>query len=226
MYADDVVLLPHDPLTGTGCDVGSYGLGGQGVWHDYQRRQPRLDAEIQVQQPAKGRLAVPVPEVKGPRTRWCGRCGEDQGGGETRAKGLTAFQSFSSFSNVWANKKLQLAHKMQVYHSYVVPCFLYGTEAGNWTAAHVSMLEQHTQGPVCAALMGVSRAERHTWQHIRTTCDSKPLELMLVQRTFRWLGHVMCMPDHLVRYPAMTFNCAPVGGQGGCGSGWPRGLCQ
>jgi hypothetical protein len=54
-----------------------------------------------------------------------------------RAKGLAAFQSFS---NVWTNKKLKLAHKMRVYHTYVVPCFLYGTEAGNWynwTAAHV-----------------------------------------------------------------------------------------
>jgi hypothetical protein len=41
-----------------------------------------------------------------------------------RAKGLAAFQSFS---NVWTNKKLKLAHKMRVYHTYVVPCFLYGT---------------------------------------------------------------------------------------------------
>ncbi len=52
-------------------------------------------------------------------------------------------------------------------------------------------------------------------QHIRTTCGSKPLELMLIQRTLRWLGHVMRMPDH--RYPAMVFNCMPVGGQRGRG---------
>jgi hypothetical protein len=69
-----------------------------------------------------------------------------------------------------------------VYHSYVVPCFLDGTEAGNWTAAHVNTLEAaHT---ACLRhIMGVSRVERRTLQHIRTTCGSKSLERMLIQRT-------------------------------------------
>jgi hypothetical protein len=71
-------------------------------------------------------------------------------------------------------------------------------------------------------IMGVSRAERHTLQHIRTTCGSKSLELMLIQRTFRWLGHVMRMPDH--RYPAMAFSCMPVGGQRGRGQ--PKATCR
>ncbi len=115
---------------------------------------------------------------------------------------------------MWANQKLKLAHKMRVYHSYVVPCFLYGTEAGNWTAAHAHMLE--TAHTACLRrIMGVSRAEHHTLQHIRTTCGSKSLELMLIQRTFRWLGHVMRMPEH--QYPAMAFNCMPVGGWRGRG---------
>jgi hypothetical protein len=84
---------------------------------------------------------------------------------------------------------------------------LYGTEAGNRTAAHVSMLE--TAHTACVRrIMSMSRAERHTLQHIRTTCGSKPLELMLIK--FWWLGHVMRMPDQ--RYPAMTINCMPVGG--------------
>jgi hypothetical protein len=110
---------------------------------------------------------------------------------------------------VWANKKLKLAHKMRVYHTYVVPCFLYGTEAGNWTAAHVSMLEI-AQSACLRRIIRVSRTKRYTLQHIRTTCGSKALELTLIQRTLRWLGHVMRMPDH--RYPAMAFNCMPVGG--------------
>jgi hypothetical protein len=37
----------------------------------------------------------------------------------------------------------------------------------------------------------------------------------LFQRAFRWLGHVMHMPEH--RYPAMAFNCMPVGGWRGRG---------
>jgi hypothetical protein len=73
-----------------------------------------------------------------------------------RAKGLAAFQSFSK-----AHQKLTLAHKMRLYRSNVVPCFLYGTEAGNWTAAHMNMLQAaHT---ACLRhIIGVSMAERHT----------------------------------------------------------------
>jgi hypothetical protein len=62
-----------------------------------------------------------------------------------RAEGLAAFQSCS---NVWANQKFKLAHKMLMYHSHVVHCFLYGIEAGNWTVAHVNTLETaHTACP-------------------------------------------------------------------------------
>ncbi len=59
-------------------------------------------------------------------------------------------------------------------------------------------------------IMGVSRVERRTLQHIRTTCGSKSLERMMIQRTFRRLGHVMCVPDNF--YTAMAFSCKPVGG--------------
>jgi hypothetical protein len=78
----------------------------------------------------------------------------------------------------------------------------------------VSMLET-AHSAWLRRIVGVSRAERHTLQHIRTTCGSKPLELMLIQRTLRWLGHVMRMPNH--QYPAMAFNCMPVGGHAGEG---------
>ena len=59
--------------------------------------------------------------------------------------------------------------------------------------------------------MGVSTVDRHTLQHIRTTCNCQPLELMLIKRAFQWLGHVARMPA--TRYPAMVFDCKPAGGK-------------
>lgn len=218
MYADDVVLLSHDPQ-----ELAEMLVVIDQVAREYGMTINAAKTEIQVQQPARGG-AVPVPEVQlsggvvktASEFKYLGSWiqedwGMDKEVAVRRAKGLAAFQSFS---NVWTNKKLQLAHKMRVYHTHVIPYFLYGMEAGNWTAAHVSSLE--TAHTACLRrIMGVSRADRHTLQHIRTTCSSKPLELLLFQRTFRWLGHVMRMPDH--RYPAMTFNCMPVGGRRGRG---------
>jgi hypothetical protein len=194
MYADDVVLLSHNPQ-----ELAAMLIAIDQVAREYGMTINAAKTEIQVQQPAKGET-VPVPEVKLPggevktasefkyHGSWIQQdWGMDKEVAVRRAKGLAAFQSFS---NVWTNKKLKLAHKMRVYHTYVVPCFLYGTEAGNRTAAHVSMLE--TAHSACLRrIMGVSRAERHTLQHIRTTCGSKPLELMLIQRTLRWLGRPM-----------------------------------
>ena len=60
--------------------------------------------------------------------------------------------------------------------------------------------------------MGANRASHHMLQHIRSSCGSQPMELMLIKRTLQWLGHAMRMPDH--RYPGMVFGCVPEGGVG------------
>jgi hypothetical protein len=75
---------------------------------------------------------------------------------------------------------------------------------------HLSRLE--TAHSACLRrIMGVGVADRHTLQHICSTCESQPLELMITQRTMQWLGHVMRMPAG--RYPAMVFGCKPEGGK-------------
>ena len=124
-----------------------------------------------------------------------------------RAKGLGVFQTFDK---VWSSSKLRLKDKMAVYNTFVLPHFVYGAETWNCTANHLSRLE--TAHSACLRrIMGVRIADRHTLQHIRSTCESQPLELMITKRTMQWLGHVMRMP--VGRYPAMVFGCKPVGGR-------------
>jgi hypothetical protein len=113
MYADDVVLLSHDPQ-----ELAVMLVVMDQVARQYDMTINAAKTEIQVQQPAKDK-AAPVPDVRLPggevKTasdfRYLG-CWiqHDWGMGKEaavrRAKGLAAFQSFS---NVWANQKLKLA---------------------------------------------------------------------------------------------------------------------
>jgi hypothetical protein len=118
MYADDVVLLPHDPQ-----ELAVMLVVMDQVAREYGMAINAAKSEIQEQQPSKGK-AAPVPEVNLPggevktashfRYLWQldqQDWGMDKEAAVRRAKGLAAFQSFS---NVWANQKLKLAHKMRV----------------------------------------------------------------------------------------------------------------
>ena len=106
-------------------------------------------------------------------------------------------------NKVWSSSKLRLKDKMAVYNTFVLPHFVYGAETWNCTADHLSRLE--TAQSACLRriiIMGVRVADdRHTLQHIRSTCESQPLELMITQRTMQWLGLVMRMPL-AGRYPS------------------------
>jgi hypothetical protein len=219
MYADDVVLLSHKPS-----ELAVMLVVMDQVALEYGMTINAAKTEIQVQQAAtkSQQLEAPTVELSGGPVKvtqefkylgsWIGQdWGVDKEVAARRGRALGVFQTFS---NVWANKKLRMAEKMAVYNSFVVPHFLYGAEAWNCTTGHMHALE--TAHSACLRrIMGVSRADRHRLQHIHMVCDSQPLELMLIQRTFQWLGHVMRMPDH--RYPAMVFGCTPEGGKRGRG---------
>ena len=116
---------------------------------------------------------------------------------------------FHSFGKVWCNKKLRVSHKMAVYNSFVLPHFLYGCEAWNCQSAQLSILE--TAHRYCLRhIMGVDLSARHSTEHVMEVCHSQPMGLMIMKRTFKWLGHVMRMP--VERYPRATYACVPLGG--------------
>jgi hypothetical protein len=225
MYADDVVLLSHDPE-----ELAAMLVVMDQVAQEYGMTINAAKTEVQIQQAARGN-PVPAPAVQlvGGQVKvtqefkylgsWMQEdWGVDKEVANRRGRALGVFQSFS---NVWTNAKLGLAEKMAVYNSFVLPHFLYGSEAWNCNAGHIHALE--TAHTACLRrIMGVSRADRHRLQHIRGVCGSQPLELLLIKRTFQWLGHVMRMPAH--RYPAMVYGCAPASGRRGRGR--PRATFQ
>ena len=214
MYADDVVLMSHDPQ-----ELAAMLRAMDEVASEYGMAINSAKTEIQIQQAAGAQQASsPAVTLSGGPVKtvqdfkylgsWIqGDCGVSKEIAVRRARGLGVFESFSK---VWASKHLGVVHKMAVYNAFILPHFLYGAETWNCTATQVHTLE--TAHSVCLRrIMGVSTVDRHTLQHIRTTCNCQPLELMLIKRTFQWLGHVARMPA--TRYPAMVFGCKPAGGK-------------
>ncbi len=180
LYADDMVLMSHDPaeltvmLQAMDKVAARYGLSINAA-----------KTEIQVQWPVAGEAGqVPSVTLSGGAVKaaedlkYLGSWVQQDGGMSKeiearRAKGVGVFQSFDK---VWSSRKLRLKDKMAVYNTFVLPHFLYGAEMWNCTAEHLSRLE--TAHSACLRrIMGVSVADRHTLQHIRTTCGSESLAL-------------------------------------------------
>lgn len=128
---------------------------------------------------------------------------------EVEIRRARALGMFESFNRVWENNKLCVAHKMAVYNAFIVPHFLYGSEAWNCTASQLHMLE--TAHSACLRhIMGVDKYAHHSMSHIYEVCHSQPITLTVIQNVFRWLGHVLRMSKE--RYPRMAYGCLPVGG--------------
>ena len=113
-----------------------------------------------------------------------------------------------SYEKVWLNRKLRVADEMAIHKSLVLPHLLYGCETWNCSSAHLDSLEV-AHSSCLRRIMGVDLSARHTMAHVREVCGTHPVRLMIVKRTFQWLGHVARMPGS--RLPKMTYNCVADG---------------
>ena len=221
MYADDVVLMSHDPA-----ELAVMLRIMDEVASEYGMSINASKTEIQIQQVPGAEKPCPEVALQGGAVKVCKDfkylgswmqqgCRVDKEVAVRRGRALSVFQSFSK---VWASKQLQVKHKMAVYKTFVLPHFLYGAETWNCTLTQVRSLE--TAHSACLRrILGVTLAGRHSLQHVRKCCGIEALELMLIRRTFQWLGHVMRMDS--CRYPAKVFGCIPEDGRRGRGR--PRG---
>jgi hypothetical protein len=213
LYADDMVLLSFDPV-----ELAAMLRVVDEVASEYGMTINAAKTEIQIQHTASSHAPAPTVTLSGGEVKaaqefkYLGGWTQEDWGMEKeiearRGRGMGVFQRFGK---VWANRKLKVAHKMAVYNSFVMPHFLYGSETWNCTATQLHALE--TAHSACLRrILGASLTDRHSLQHIRHACGSQPIELLVIKRTFQWLGHVMRMPA--TRYPAMVFGCVPDGGK-------------
>jgi hypothetical protein len=87
---------------------------------------------------------------------------------------------------------------VQVFDTFVVPHFLYGSETWNLMQTQQKQLEVAYSSSL-RRILGVKVTNRHCLTHIWEVYKAKPLTLLLRQRMLRWLGHVARLSQD--RYP-------------------------
>eukprot|EP00955_Chlamydomonas_euryale_P041347 351960-Chlamydomonas_euryale.AAC.4 len=112
---------------------------------------------------------------------------------ETDVRNVRALAAFCQFQDIWASLKLSNKQKMDVYHTFVLPSFLYGCATRTWTEVQVGRLEvTHSN---CLRRVGVKLTDRHRLEAIRERCGTSSLELMVRRPTLQWMGHVLRMDE-------------------------------
>jgi hypothetical protein len=87
---------------------------------------------------------------------------------------------------------------MKVFKSFILPHFTYGSETWNLTIVQQELMER-AYSSCLRGILGLRVSDRHSLKHIRDTCNTKPLTVLLAQSRLRWLGHVARMQGD--RYP-------------------------
>lgn len=219
LYADDMVLMAHDPL-----EMAEMLRAMDEVTRAYGMCINAGKTEIMIVDPTGKAQQVMVPSVVlsggavkqveefkylGGWVDGLGTCAK-----EVTVRAGKALGVFQGFKGVWDNRFMKLADKMVVYKAFVMPHLLYGVETWNLTKAHIQKLEV-VHSACMRMLIGARRSEHRTLTSIREQCGMPALELIIIQRTLQWLGHVARMESH--RYPYIALFGDIVGGKRGRG---------
>ena len=212
LYADDLVLMSHDPeelahmlvvLDGV---MNAHGMRINAAKTEIMlipalssRRQSQahdvLQQSLSFQVQLAGGVVHQVEEFKylGSYLQKDGGCDRDV----TARRGKT-WGVFQGLKGVWNNRHLRLKDKAAVYRTFVMPHLLYGVETLNLTQLQLQSLEV-THNNCLRQLIGVRIADRQPMDKVREACGLPALRELVVKRTLSWLGHVARMPP--TRYP-------------------------
>jgi Reverse transcriptase (RNA-dependent DNA polymerase) len=211
MYADDIVLMSHDPnelLKMLECvDVVAlkYGMMINAAKTEVQIEHAREETVIPTFNVSSGPVKI-TNEFKYLGS-WIGEdCSLDK---EIRVRMGAAVGRFHSFAKIWANRSMPLKSKMKVYNTFVLPLFLYASDTWPFTKSQLEVLEvAHTM--CLRMILRVERSDRHSNKYIYEQCRSAPLKISVIRRSLQWMGHVMRMDD--TRLPRMVMGAVIVGG--------------
>ena len=122
-----------------------------------------------------------------------------------------ASRTFGSLYRVlWCRKRVKTATKMRLFKSVVLSTLLYGSETWVPSAANLKRLQAFIMGCL-RVILGVTRWDKKRNTELRSMAGIERVEVMVMRRRLRWLGHVERMADS--RIPKGLLVCRPLVGK-------------
>ena len=122
-----------------------------------------------------------------------------------------ASRTFGSLYRVlWCRKRVKTATKMRLFKSVVLSTLLYGSETWVPSAANLKHLQAFIMGCL-RVILGVTRWDKKRNTELRSMAGIERVEVMVMRRRLRWLGHVERMADS--RIPKGLLVCRPLVGK-------------
>ena len=122
-----------------------------------------------------------------------------------------ASRTFNSLCRVlWYRRRIKTRTKMRLFKAVVLPTLLYGSETWVPIAVHVKRLQGFIMK--CAwVILGVTRWNEKRNTDLRAKAGLKRVEVMMMKRKLRWLGHAARMKKD--RIPKCLLVCKPAVGK-------------
>ena len=101
-----------------------------------------------------------------------------------------ARNSFRMLNNVWRSSQYKVKTKLRLYQSCVLSTLLYGSECWRMTQSDLNKLATfHTKN--LRRILRISWPETISNQQLLARCKQESMDTIIMQRRWRWLGHVM-----------------------------------
>ena len=111
-------------------------------------------------------------------------------------------------NTILGKKEINTKTKLQVYNSIYVPTLTYGSES--W------IINKRIESRITASEMkclrkiqGVTKRDKLRNQNIRNQLQTKPVVENIIEKSLKWIGHVIRMKDE--RLPKRVMEARPIG---------------
>ena len=111
-------------------------------------------------------------------------------GSDIRNRLNKARNAFRMLNNVWKSSQYSTKTKLRLYQSCVLSTVLYGSECWRKTERDVNKLSTfHTKN--LRRILRIFWPETISNQHLLANCNHDSMGTIIMQRQWRWIGHVM-----------------------------------
>ena len=130
---------------------------------------------------------------------------------ELKARISKATRAFCSVKIIiWDRKEISKRLKVNLFKSVVMPSLLYGYETWAITALKTQWLQAFVMGCLCS-ILGISKMDKVRNVEVRKKAGMMQVEVIMLQRRLRWLGHVVRMASE--RIPRCLLASTIAGGK-------------